>query len=386
MNQRVLLERLFSDSSATRPGLAQSTGLSLPTVIAALNDLEAVGLVRQSGLSEVAHGRPAATYEPNPDAGAVVGVDIGHEWLRLIVTDLTGGRLAATDIRNSATTALGLVDLTGSAVESIKSEAGIAAGALVHTVIGSPGVYDATRQRINYAANLPGWQRLGIAEALSAQLGSELTIDNDANLAAIGEHSYGAVRDIDNFVYITIGTGVGIGLFLNGSLYRGARGAAGEAGYLPLGQTLVPAPADRPPRGMLEEAIAADAVVAQARHLGMSEPLTAESVFNAARNGDSIALKVVEREAEQLAQLVASVLALFDPAVVVFGGGIGQNFDLMESTITTALRAISPMTAPLTRGALGQQAIVMGAVASGLEIARRHAFDVRTARQPAAGE
>lgn len=383
MNQRVLLDCLFAEGPATRPALVLSTGLSLPTVIAALGDLQSVGLVRETGTSVVGHGRPAVTFEANADAGAVIAVDIGHEWIRLVAADLAGGRLAARTIRNSATTARGLVELTGEAVAAVRAEADIREDKTVHTVIGSPGVYDETRGRISYAANLPGWQRLGIAEALGAQVGSHITIDNDANLAAIGEHTYGAVRSVDNFVYITIGTGVGVGLFLNGALYRGAHGAAGEAGYLPLGEALVPMRPDRPPRGMLEEAVAADAIVAQAQHLGMPDPVSAAGVFAAAREGDTRAMKVVEREAKQLAQLVATVLALFDPDVVVFGGGVGQNIDLMEHDLVTSLRLITPMSTRLIRGTLGQEAVVMGAVATGLDIARQRAFEARAPSAPA---
>lgn len=374
MNQRLLLDRLFIDGPATRPELARGAGLSLPTVIAALGDLEAVGLVRQNGTSDVTHGRPAANYEANPSAGAVIAVDIGHEWLHLLAADLAGGRIGQLDIRNTATTSRGLVELTGTAVESITSAAGLNTSDIMHTVIGSPGVYDPQRGRINYAANLPGWQRLGIAEALTAQLGTDITIDNDANLAALGEQTYGVVQNVENFVYVTIGTGVGLGLFLNGALYRGARGAAGEAGYLPLGEALIPARPGLPARGMLEEAIGADAVVRFARDAGMTEPLSAETVFHAARDGDRRAAQVVQREAKHIAQLLATILALFDPEVVVLGGGIGQNLDLLEPDITTALRLITPMSAPLKLGALGREAVVMGAVAAALTTARHTIF------------
>jgi predicted NBD/HSP70 family sugar kinase len=377
MNQRLLLDRLFTRGPATRPELARDTGLSLPTVIAALTELEGAGLVRQTGKRDAAQGRPAANYEANPTAGAVVAVDIGHEWLHLIAADLAGGRLGQIDIRNTAGSAQALVELTGTAVESVKKDAGLSQADVVHTVIGSPGVYDPKRRRIKYAANLPGWQRLGIAEALTAQLGTDITIDNDANLAALGEHTYGAVQSAENFVYLTIGTGVGLGLFLNGGLYRGSQGAAGEAGYLPLGETLVPPRPGAPAREMLEEAIAADAVVRHARELGMGEPLTAESVFNAARGGDNRAMSVVEHEAKQIAQLIATILALFDPEVIVLGGGVGQNLDLLEPDITTALRLIRSMVAPLAVGDLGHEAVVMGAIATGLSIARSQVFQRR---------
>jgi predicted NBD/HSP70 family sugar kinase len=109
----------------------------------------------------------------------------------------------------------------------------------------------------------------------------------------------------------------------------------------------------------------------------MGVPLTAESVFNAARGGDNRAISVVEHEAKQIAQLIATILALFDPEVIVLGGGVGQNLDLLEPDITTALRLITSMVAPLAVGDLGHEAVVMGAIATGLSIARSQVFQRR---------
>ncbi len=380
MNQRLLLERLFADGPAIRPQLARDTGLSLPTVIAGLAGLQEVGLVRVAGTPDVAHGRPAAAYEADPTSGAVVGVDIGHDWLHVLVTDLGGTRLGRIDQRNTARSARALVELTKKAVDTATADAGLASTSITHTVIGSPGVYDPRRGRIQYAANLPGWQRTGLAEALTARLGGSITIDNDANLAALGEQTYGAARNVQDFVYITIGTGVGLGLVLGGRLYRGATGAAGEAGYLPIGGSLTAARPGQVPRGMLEESLAADAVVRYGVEAGLPEPLTAEQVFSTARAGDSRALAAVSREAKTLAQLIATVLALFDPALIVLGGGVGQNLDLLETEAREALSYLTPMSPALAVGALGTEAIVMGAVATGISVARDLVFRNRIER------
>ncbi len=231
MNQRLLLDRLFAHGAAIRPRLARETGLSLPTVIAALRDLEDAGLVRPAGRQVLEHGRPAAAYEANPAAGRVLAVDVGREKLRVLVADLAGEPLGPPlEVRNRARTADALVDQVESVVTQAAEAAGIKAADVTHTVIGSPGVLDPGRGRIRYASNLPGWQRPGLAETLAERLGAALTIDNDANLAALGEHAYGAARGLENFVYLQLGTGVGLGLVLDGRLYRG-RGAAGEIGF-----------------------------------------------------------------------------------------------------------------------------------------------------------
>jgi predicted NBD/HSP70 family sugar kinase len=377
MNQRLLLDHLFTNGPATRPQLARDAGLSQPTVHAALADLQQAGLARAAGRPETGHGRPAQLYEADPNAGAVAAVDIGHDWLRLVVTDLTSNQLSRIDVRNDARSARALVQRVSAAVADVAAKAGLpAAAAITHTVIGSPGVFRPQQGSVAYAANIPGWQRPGLAEALTAHIGTPVTIDNDANLAALGEHSEGAGRGVNHFAYLHIGTGVGLGLVLDGHIYRGFSGAAGEVGYIPLGEP----PYDQarnPERGILEEALAADAVVAYARTAGMSGPLTAAAVFAAAREGIQPALAAVRREAERLAQLIAAVCAFLDPELIIIGGGVGQNLDMLESDVQTALQRITPLRARLAVGELGTDAVLRGAIATGVAIAREDVFTAR---------
>lgn len=376
MNQRVLFDYLIAAGPTTRPQLAKEVGLSLPTVIAALDDLQRAGLVREAQRPLQPIGRPAAAYEADPSAGYVVGVDIGRDWLHVLITDLAGNDLATTDVRNHARSAPALVDLVSRAVSDTTAHVGITPEQVTHTVIGSPGVLDARRGRVMYAANLPGWHRAGLTEALVERLGDALTIDNDANLAALAELSFGSGRNAAHFVYLHIGTGIGIGIVLDGQVYRGATGAAGEIGYLPIGGDLSPARPGHVMRGIMEEALAADAVVRYAKAAGMSGRLTAERVFAAARKGDAAALTAVHEEAKRLAQLVASISAFLDPELIVVGGGIGQNLDLLENDTLAALAHLTPMHPKLVVGTLGATAVTRGAVARGLAIARDAAFSL----------
>lgn len=370
MNQRLLLDRLFAYGPAIRAQLARDTGLSLPTVVAALRDLEEAGLVRPAGRREPEHGRPAAAYAANAAAGHVLGVDIGREKLRVLVADLAGEPLAVPlEVRNRARTADALVDQVESVAAQALEQVGIDAAGVTHTVIGSPGVLDPGRGRIRYAANLPGWQRPGLAETLADRLGTGLTIDNDANLAALGEHAYGVARGLRDFAYLQLGTGVGLGLVLGGQLYRG-RGAAGEIGFLPLGDRR----SMHAERGMLEESVAADAIVRRAREEGMTGRLTAERVFAGARSGEEPAARTVGAVGGHLGALVAGILAFLDPELIVFGGGVGQNLDLLEPHITAALAAITPLRPRLAAGALGAEAVLRGAIATGATAARESVF------------
>lgn len=374
MNQRVLLDRLFADGAATRPQLARSCGLSLPTVSAALEDLERAGLVRTSPSLPQVVGRPAATYEANPSAGHVVGIDIGRAWIRLIVADLSGDTLASLDTPNTARGATGLVQLVATSVAQALNKAQLTSAAITHTVIGSPGVLDETRGRVLYAANLPGWHRPGLTDALAEQLGSALTIENDANLAALGEQAWGAATASKNFAYLHIGTGIGLGIVIDGHLYRGHSGAAGEVGYLPIGDSLSPSRPGQPMRGMMEESLAADGVVRYAVEAGMTGDLTAQAVFQAAQDGDPLAVRALDETAKRLAQLLASITALLDPEIIVIGGGVGQSLDLLAAGTRAALLHLAPMQPNLILGALGAAAVSRGAVVRGLSLARETTF------------
>jgi len=374
MNSRLLLDHLFTGGPATRPQLARDTGLSQPTVIAALDGLERAGLVKAGVVGARHLGRPAKLYAANAGAGSVAGVDIGRGWLRLRVADLAGDPLSDLTVRNTATTAAALVDLTATALIQAAEKALLIPGSVTHTVIGSPGVLDPRRGRVRYAANMPGWHQTGLAQALTERIGVSLSVDNDANLAALAELSYGAARGLTDFAYLTVGTGVGVGLVLNGQVYRGATGAAGEVGYLPVGDRQSDARVRRPARGMLEEAVAADAVVTEARRAGLNRRITAEDVFDLARAQEPRAMQAVELEGRRLGLVVASIAAFIDPQAIVLGGRVGQHLDMLKPGLMAQLREVTPMRPRLLTGDLGEDAVACGAIARGAIIARAKVF------------
>lgn len=382
MNQRLLLDNLFRDGSATRPELARAAGLSLPTVNASLAGLCEAGLVKEVGRPERRAHRPATIYEADAAAGHVLAIDLGRSWLRAAISDLAGTELAALDTPNTAESADEIIALVTSAAENTAHEAFLELSDLTHAVVGAPGVLDPGRRSVHFSPNIKDWQRFGVTDDLSAALGTGLTIDNDANLAAIGEHTDGAGQGTDNMIYVHIGTGVGLGLILDGRLYRGDSGAAGEAGYLPLRPPhLTASPTIRHDRGELEEHLAADAVVRHAQSVGAADgDLTSEAIFTKARQNDPTALRALEVEASYLAFLVASVGCLLDPELIVLGGGVGQNLADLEPTVSAELAKLTPFRPRLAPAVLGERAVVRGAIATGIGHARTAVFDERMRR------
>jgi predicted NBD/HSP70 family sugar kinase len=174
-----------------------------------------------------------------------------------------------------------------------------------------------------------------------------------------------------------------MGIVVDGRLYRGAQGAAGEIAYLPVGDDGTPgAPAlsarEASRRGLIEAAAAADGVVRTAAALGMARPSSAQAIFTAARNGDQIARSAVELEGQRLALMVASVAAILDPELVVLGGGVGRNLDLLEDSLSRRLHEITPLRPRIVASELGDDVVLLGAIASALEVARDLVFQRRT--------
>jgi predicted NBD/HSP70 family sugar kinase len=181
---------------------------------------------------------------------------------------------------------------------------------------------------------------------------------------------------VANFGFLSVGTGVGMGLVLDGKLYRGATGAAGEVGYLPIGAD----PYDRQVRrrGAFEESVNGAAVVRRAAEAGMGGSLSAKKVFALAAKGDPLARGVVEDEARRLALGLAVVTAVVDLELVILGGGVGGNAELLLSPIERELRTLSPIRPRLAVSALGEDAVLQGAVATALAVAQSRLFDPAT--------
>ena len=194
-------------------------------------------------------------------------------------------------------------------------------------------------------------------DALQRALGTNLSIENDVNVATVGEQLHGLGKGVANFVFLHVGTGVGLGLVVNGELFRGATGAAGEVGHLPFGSSSA-SPEEARRRGALEATVGGVGVVAEARRLGMRSPLNARRVFAAARRGDAVAQRVVGVEAMRIAFTIAAIAPVVDPELVVLGGGIGRNGDLLLDPVERELHSLSTLAVILrvVFGAVGDEA------------------------------
>ena len=365
LNEQLLLERLREDGPVSRSDLAAASGLSKPTVGLALAGLERAGLVQHAGRRSGSRGRSALLYEIRSDAGFVLGLDVGREFVRGAVTDLAGTVRARDSRPARSSSGTGRVRELAALAEELLHEAGVTRdGALLHTIVGSPGVVEAGGRALRLASNLPGWERPTVLRDLRNLLGAEATIENDVDAAAVAERDRGHGQGVSSFAFVSVGTGVGMGLVVDGKLHRGAHGAAGEIAFLPLGSGGVDG-AEARRRGRLEAAASSAAIVRAARRSG-TRLRSARSVFAAAEAGDVIARKVVAGEAAIVARALAAIVAVVDPELIVLGGGIGRARGFAED-VAAELGRLSPVVPEVRPSALGEDAVVDGCLALGRE-------------------
>ena len=363
LNEQLLLERMRCNGPVSRSDLASASGLSKPTVALALTSLERDALVRHAGRRVGGRGRSASLYEIRSDAGFVLGLDVGREFVRGAVTDLTGAVRARRSRPARSSSGTARVRELAALADDLLQDAGVEGKEpLLQTVVGSPGIIEPDGRALQLAPNLPGWERPTVLRDLRRLLGAETVIENDVDAAAVAEREHGHGRDASTFAFVSVGTGIGMGLVLEGKLHRGAHGAAGEIAFLPLADSELD-PRDARRQGALESAASAAAVVRAARRAG-TRLRSARSVFAAAAAGDERAQEVVAGQASIVARALAAIVAVVDPELIVLGGGIGRAPGFAEE-VGAALAQLSPVVPDVLPSALGENAVVDGCLAVG---------------------
>ena len=367
-HEQAVLDLILRSGPVSRPMVSASTGLSRPTVAAVVAALEEAGLVRPHGRTSGKMGRSAVLFQGNAAAGTAIGIDLGVTKLRGAVADLFGVILA----EHEAPAGVGgtaVVDQMATLARRLAAEAQVPWSRVQAVTVASPGVRD-RQGRIGLAPNVAGLDGFDLEAVLSAQLGVPVVAENDVNLAALGEQRWGIARDRRHFAFLAIGTGVGLGLVVNGLLVRGASGAAGEVGYLPIGAD--PADPESRRRGAFERGSGASGLLERFRRAG-GEAGDVAAVFDAAATGDRVALATLEAVAALIARGILAVAAVVEPELVVLGGGIGANAALAP-LVREALGEVAPFPIRIETTALGPRASLLGALATGVKAASERLF------------
>lgn len=360
-----LLCLLRTKSPVSRADLVRSSGLTAPTVSAGIAKLMRRHLVVELGPGTSNGGRPPALLEFNSRYGFVIGVDIGGSSLRVALADLNGVFVGRWNTAlQSDRSPRAVTEMVGAAVAQLLREHNVPAKKVLELVAGAPGITDVTAGRVLSAPNLTHWHDVPFRNLLERETGIPVTVENDVNLGALGENWQGAVRGVQSFVFLAVGTGVGAGIVLNNTLHHGAAWSAGEVGYMFLpglpSHTLGAAEL-----GALESAVGGKCIerrwLEQSGTKNGAQSLKATDIFDKSAAGDERAHALTAIVAEYLAMAITNLSLILDVSVVVIGGGVGGHPALLEA-IRGRLEHNEFARPQLVPSALGGEAQIYGAI------------------------
>lgn len=366
--QRVLVHLLAQQAAVTRPEIAKACHLSRPTVLAAVERLEQAGVVAAVGQRSGLPGRSATLYEVSPSAGMVAGLDIGGSNLRVALTDARGVLLAEMQEPTTVVGGLAVAQQGVRLVRRVLKESVTDGRRLSAVGVSIPGVVGADGATVHYAWNVGQPEPFDFHSVLTQALDAPVLLDNNVNLAAVGEQRQGAACDLNTFAVIAVGAGVGAGIVHQGHLLRGAHGGAGEVAFLPTSQHY-----RRPEAGAPDEAggvILLRAAQSQNMWDGEEAPNSVEELFKRAAAGKRTAIELVEGESRRIAVIAASISAIVDPEAIILTGGVGANEMLVER-VTALVEEMSPFATPVLRSGLGARASLVGALHLGVSFTQQ---------------
>jgi len=367
-----VLRLIWREKRISRAGIAQEGELSRSTVSEIVNEILPTGLVAEVGLGRSSGGRRPVLLEFQDDACVILGVEMGAAHVGVALTDLRGKVLAWEEAEHPVRTD---PDGTRALVAELAEKClgnGVRNGRpLVGIGVALPAPFDPAHPDQLSPVVLPAWEgRLGL-DGLSERFGVPVMVDNDANLGALAEHWWGAAREVEDFAYIKVATGIGSGHIMGGEIYRGATGVAGEIGHTSIDPNGKPCVCGL--RGCLVTLIGTQALLERAGELLEEHPdgvlagreFDIDDLEQAALAGDAVAVQVAQEAAGHLGTVVAGLLNLLNPAMVVVGGDLAGLGELLlvplRETARSRTLVSSVRAAEIKASELGPKSVAMGA-------------------------
>lgn len=375
-HNRLILNLLWTEREISRADLSRRTGLSRSTVSAIVNDLLSTGLVKEAYAGASTGGRRPIMLEFQDDASFIVGIEIGATHISCVLTDLRckvrASWSANAPVRDEPQIAL---DKMVAAVRSVLDADGIQPEQLLAIGVAVPSPVDNSRPGELLPLIVPKWQGYNIATTLEENFSRPVFIDNDANLGALAELWWAAGPAVSNLVYIKVATGIGAGLIIDGRIFRGSAGIAGEIGHTAIDSNGPPCGCGL--NGCLTTFVGTNFLLQHAAEYaqehGTAAPRTLDEFVDAALEGDPRAAELVRYTGERLGIGVANMLNLLNPDTIILGGGITRAGDLLvdavRSTIEKSSLAASVSNADIRVSALDEWGIAVGAATLVLESA-----------------
>jgi predicted NBD/HSP70 family sugar kinase len=385
--RRLNLERVLAVATErpgpfTRSELVHATGLSVPTVGNLAAQLVRRGVLRDLGTGPSRGGRRPGFMEFNARYGFAAGIDLGPARTRFAVANLRGEPILSRVV--ATPTSLWPAALLGRLAAMLRAalkEADVPSDRLLAVAAGAPGVVDQSREgTVTLAPNLKGWSQVPMGEMLRRALETSVTVENDVNLAILGERWRGAARGHDTCAFLSVDAGIGAGIVINGELHRGHHFLAGEIGMMCMGPQHVEA--DFGTRGCLETLAGLGSVAERGPRLrGGSPERRVAALFEAAQGGDARARKVVREVAALVGMAAANLSLVIDPSLLVLGGGLIAQGEPLVSEIRRVVDRIVPAPMQIVMSALGEEAPLWGSVLVAVnEAQRRMRQELREAR------
>jgi glucokinase-like ROK family protein len=397
INKHAVLDLIrFTPGGISRAELAQRMLISRAAVSAIINDLIEIELIHETESRNSHSGRPPIILEINPAHGHVIGIDMGATHLSIILTDFNAQVIDELEspfqINRGPEICLHDIDIL---LKEVLSRNNLSISAISAIGIDVPGPIVADAGIVLAPPIMPGWDRYPIRATLETLWNVPVALSNDAESGALGEWAFGAGRGERDLAYIKVGTGIGAGLLLDGRIYRGATGSAGEIGHLTMDENGPLCNCGN--FGCLEAIAGGQAIARQAQEavkkgertilssMGPVEKLSPQEVASAARRGDLVAQKIVSQAGSQLGIALAGLVNLFNPGMVVVGGGIAQIGDLFLQPIRDAVMRRSlpaaARTVKITTATLGHRSSSIGAAVEALTIAIHQTADRKEVSQ-----
>ncbi|HDD25416.1 MAG TPA: ROK family transcriptional regulator [Chloroflexi bacterium] len=343
INRSTVLNIIKADGPISRTEIGRLSGLSPATVSEITADLIAEGLIYEKAAGDSTGGRPPILLALNHDAAYVVGLKLAERQISAALTDIEATILCTLTVPVTGMTVVerAVEELAG-AVERVITESSLPRERVTGVGIGLAGVIDAERGLCRYSPIL-GWRDVPLEQLVEEQIGIPVRIDNDVNTLAMAEKWFGAGQGVDDFLVVTVGRGVGLGIVVNGQFYRGTRGGGGEFGHTvmdPHGPAC-----DCGKRGCLEAYVADPALVRAAREavlqgkLGSvdADELTVEQVTELAREGDETLREILAQAGRMLGMGIANLVNIFNPALIIISGEGVRAGDLLFGPMREAV-------------------------------------------------
>jgi predicted NBD/HSP70 family sugar kinase len=366
--------------------LVGRTGLSRPSVDAIVDELLRLGWIAEVEGPHAARpvrGRPARRLAFRAEAGHVLGADIGERKVRVAVADLRGDIVAEQRVAfDDDATGDDRVTRVREAVAATIKAAGVPRRQLLAGCLGCTGGIDASTGKILFSSAFPGLADLNLAAALRRTVGAPVVVENDCNLAVLGERWHGVAKGVDDVVCVLASERLGAGIVIDGQLVRGHAGAAGEMAFL----------------GAYEDHHGAEGIAQLARTLGAEsvsrgdsrngggptlldmvdgdpERVDAESVFVAARAGDAVAVEVINEALRAVGRAVVTMALVLNPELVVIGGAVAEQGELILEPMRRQLHDMARLPPRLEASTLGERIVVVGAIRRALDHVEPHLLD-----------